>query len=93
MKQRSRLLNFAQLAALVAADSLAQVPAAAAPQGAASSPLPVSQRRNDVRQAVVSQRSAQYPVALDGRRLSEQEKAELRQQIRLQGLASAPAGH
>ncbi len=58
-------------------------------QGAASAPLTPAeqQRRSEVRQAVQAQRTppATAPGSAGERRLSAQERAELREQIRQQG--------
>jgi hypothetical protein len=65
------------------------------PGSSGAAPMPpgqVQQRRDDVRQAVAAQRTAVEHGEIKERRLSPQEKAELRQQVRLQGQASGSQG-
>jgi hypothetical protein len=82
---------FSPLAAVLFAEAVA----AQALQGAGTAPVPlvqVQQRRDDLRQAVTSQRTAVEHGEIKERRLSPQEKAELRQQVRLQGQANGSPG-
>lgn len=94
MNHRMNKLFFSLTAALVADVVAAQVqPGTVSPNGGAVSSTQAQQRRSDVRQAVVAQRTVHEPGAAPERRLSPQEKAELRQQVRLHGQASSNGGN
>lgn len=82
---------FSPLAAVLFAEAVA----AQALQGSGTAPVPtvqVQQRRDDLRQAVMSQRTSVEHGEIKERRLSPQEKAELRQQVRLQGQLNGSSG-